>query len=101
MRNKIFIKSPEQISNIRASCQLAAKTLKFIGPYVQPGITTGGQPGLLQLFANYKKECAKKRGHTFSLTLEEFRQITLVIVIIAVYLLTNMFEAILHIYENT
>lgn len=35
-----------------------------------------GEAGLLELFANYKKECAKKRGHVFNLTLSEFKNIT-------------------------
>lgn len=36
----MIIKNEKQINGIRKSCQLAAKTLKFIKPYVQTGITT-------------------------------------------------------------
>lgn len=37
----IKIKTPEQIEGIRKSCKLAAQTLKFIDPYVIPGVSTG------------------------------------------------------------
>lgn len=36
----IIIKTPEQIEGIRRSGRLAANTLKFIEPYVVPGVTT-------------------------------------------------------------
>ena len=36
----IVIKSPEQIEGIRKSAQLAAKTLKYIEPFVKPGVKT-------------------------------------------------------------
>jgi len=36
----IIIKTPEQIEGIRKSSQLAAKTLKHLEQFVQPGITT-------------------------------------------------------------
>ncbi|MEE8625550.1 MAG: M24 family metallopeptidase, partial [Acidiferrobacterales bacterium] len=35
------IKTPEEIEKMRVAGQLAAEVLKMIGPYVQPGITTG------------------------------------------------------------
>lgn len=37
---KVIIKTTEQIEGIRKSCILAAKTLKFIAPYVQEGVST-------------------------------------------------------------
>src|SRR4051812_41001321 len=36
----VIIKTPEQIEGIRKSCQLARETLKYIAPFVQPGVTT-------------------------------------------------------------
>jgi len=36
----IIIKTPEQIEGIRLSCKLSADTLKFIEPFVVPGVTT-------------------------------------------------------------
>jgi methionyl aminopeptidase len=36
----IRIKSPEEIAAMRATCQLAARTLQMIAAYVQPGVTT-------------------------------------------------------------
>jgi methionyl aminopeptidase len=36
----IKIKTPEQIEGIRASSKLAAATLKYIEPFVKPGVTT-------------------------------------------------------------
>ncbi|HLE10712.1 MAG: type I methionyl aminopeptidase [Bdellovibrionales bacterium RIFOXYD12_FULL_39_22] len=36
----IHIKSKREIELMRKSCQLAAKTLKYIEPYVRPGIST-------------------------------------------------------------
>jgi methionyl aminopeptidase len=37
----IKIKTQEQIDKIRESCQLAARSLEYIKPFVQPGVTTG------------------------------------------------------------
>jgi len=39
-RNRIIIKTPEQIEGIRAASQLAAKTLKYLEQFAVPGITT-------------------------------------------------------------
>jgi methionyl aminopeptidase len=36
----IALKSDTEIDQMKRSCQLAAQTLKFIEPYIQPGITT-------------------------------------------------------------
>lgn len=36
----IIIKTPEQIEGIRKSSRLAAETLKYLEPFVKPGITT-------------------------------------------------------------
>ena len=36
----ISIKSPREIEIMRETCQLAAKTLKYIAPYVKPGVST-------------------------------------------------------------
>ena len=36
----VIIKTPEQIEGIRKSCRLARETLKYIAPFVQPGVTT-------------------------------------------------------------
>ncbi|MBF0428725.1 MAG: type I methionyl aminopeptidase [Magnetococcales bacterium] len=36
----ILIKTPDEIESMRATCRLAAQTLKMIEPYVQPGVTT-------------------------------------------------------------
>lgn len=47
---EIIIKSFEQISGIRESCRLAAKTLKFIVPYVKEGATTGYLDKLIDEF---------------------------------------------------
>ena len=37
----IIIKSPDQIAKMRVAGKLAAEVLEMIGPYVQPGVTTG------------------------------------------------------------
>jgi methionyl aminopeptidase len=37
----IIIKKAEQIAGIRESCKLAAQTLVYIEPYVNPGVSTG------------------------------------------------------------
>lgn len=37
----IIIKTQKQIDGIRNSCRLAAKTLKYLEPFVVPGVTTG------------------------------------------------------------
>lgn len=50
MMNQILIKSEKQIFGIRKSSQLAAKTLEFIKPHVQPGITTSVLDGLIEQF---------------------------------------------------
>lgn len=36
----ISIKSPREIEIMRETCQLAAKTLRYIEPYIKPGIST-------------------------------------------------------------
>jgi methionyl aminopeptidase len=46
----IIIKTPEQIDGIRKSCQLAARTLDFIEPYVKAGVTTGYLDSLIEKF---------------------------------------------------
>jgi len=38
--SSVIIKSADQIEGIRASSQLAAKTLKYLEQFVKPGITT-------------------------------------------------------------
>ena len=48
--DKIIIKNEEQIKGIRKSCQLAAKTLDFIKPKIQVGITTGELDNLMDKF---------------------------------------------------
>ncbi len=35
------IKSPDDIKKMRIACRLASEVLDFIGPHVQPGVTTG------------------------------------------------------------
>jgi methionyl aminopeptidase len=40
MSKKIMIKTPDQIEGIRQSSILAAKTLRFIAPYIQEGVST-------------------------------------------------------------
>ena len=42
MRNttEIIIKTPEQITGIRAACALNASILDYIEPYIVPGIST-------------------------------------------------------------
>lgn len=37
----IYIKSPEEIDKMRVAGKLAAEVLEMIGPYVQPGVSTG------------------------------------------------------------
>ena len=37
----IYIKSPEEIGKMRVAGKLAAQVLEMIGPYVQPGVSTG------------------------------------------------------------
>lgn len=39
--NWIVIKTQDQINGIRRSCKLAAECLKFIEPFVRPGVSTG------------------------------------------------------------
>lgn len=51
--NQIFIKSEKQIDGIRKSSKLAAQTLKYITPFVKPGITTNE---LDRLMDNYIKD---------------------------------------------
>ena len=47
---KIIIKTPEQIDGIRKSCILAAQTLKFVGSYIQEGVTTSYLDDLIHQF---------------------------------------------------
>ena len=49
----IIIKTPAQIEGIRKSCQLAARALDFVQPYVVPGVTT---EYLDSLIANFTAE---------------------------------------------
>lgn len=49
----IIIKTPEQIEGIRQSAKLAAQTLKYIEPFVKPGVTT---LELDKLIENYVRE---------------------------------------------
>jgi methionyl aminopeptidase len=37
----IYIKSPDEIDKMRVAGKLAAEVLEMIGPYVQPGVSTG------------------------------------------------------------
>jgi methionyl aminopeptidase len=37
----IYIKSPDEIGKMRVAGKLAAEVLEMIGPYVQPGVSTG------------------------------------------------------------
>lgn len=36
----ISLKSPREIDLMKQTCQLAAKTLEYIGPFIKPGVTT-------------------------------------------------------------
>jgi len=47
---EIIIKTFEQIQGIRESCMLAAKTLKFITPYVKEGVTTAYLNDLIEKY---------------------------------------------------
>ena len=57
----IIIKTPQQIENIRKSCQLARKTLKHIAQYVHEGVTTE--------FINKKVEEYMREHHATPATL--------------------------------
>ena len=46
----IVLKTPEQIEGIRKSCILARRSLKFIKPFVKPGVTTSFIDSKLQEF---------------------------------------------------
>jgi methionyl aminopeptidase len=70
MLNNILIKSEKQIEGIRKSCKLAAQTLEFVKPYIQPGITTAELDRLMETFMRdhraipatlgYKGNCPKQ-----------------------------------------
>jgi methionyl aminopeptidase len=49
-KDKIIIKTPEQIEGIRQSCKLAAQTLKFIEEYVKGGVKTSHLDNLIETF---------------------------------------------------
>jgi methionyl aminopeptidase len=49
-KDKIIIKTPEQIDGIRRSCKLAAETLRFIQEYVKEGISTSQLDQLIETF---------------------------------------------------
>jgi methionyl aminopeptidase len=60
----ILIKTPEQIEEIRKACRLAMETVKYLGQFAQPGITTAfidkkcleyvGDHGAIPASLNYK-----------------------------------------------
>ena len=50
MNEKIFIKTEKQIAGIKASSKLAAQTLDYIKPYIQPGIQTVELDRLIEKF---------------------------------------------------
>ncbi|SMH53545.1 type I methionyl aminopeptidase [Azospirillum agricola] len=48
--NRVRLHGPEGFEGMRKAGRLAAMTLDFIGPYVQPGVTTGELDRLLEQF---------------------------------------------------
>lgn len=59
----IFVKTKKQIEGIRKSCQLAARTLKFIEPYIQPGVTTAKLDSLMEEFMRSHKAIPATLGY--------------------------------------
>lgn len=59
----IIIKTPEQIEGIRASSRLAAETLKYLEPFVQPGITTLELNNLADAFIQKHGATAATKGY--------------------------------------
>jgi methionyl aminopeptidase len=58
----IFIKSKDEIERIRESNQIAARTLKFIKDFVQPGISTGELNKEIENFIISKKARPSFKG---------------------------------------
>jgi len=63
MLNNILIKSEKQIEGIRKSCKLAAQTLEFVKPYIQPGITTAKLDQLIETFMRDHKALPATLGY--------------------------------------
>lgn len=59
----IIIKTPEQIEGIRKSSQLAAETLKYIEPFVKPGVKTIELDGLIEAFVLKHGATAATKGY--------------------------------------
>ena len=59
----IVIKSPEQIEGIRKSAQLAAKTLKYIEPFVKPGVKTKELDALIEAFVRENGALPATKGY--------------------------------------
>jgi methionyl aminopeptidase len=66
MNDTIFIKTEKQISQIRESCQLAAKTLQFIKPHVIPGAVTKDLDSLMETFIRDHKAVPAPLGYRIS-----------------------------------
>ncbi len=59
----IKIKTPEQIEGIRASSKLAAATLKYIEPFVKPGVTTLELDTLIEKFVRDNGALPATKGY--------------------------------------
>lgn len=59
----IKIKTPEQIEGIRASSKLAAATLKYIEPFVKPGVTTLELDMLIEKFVRDNGALPATKGY--------------------------------------
>ncbi|MDP2175065.1 MAG: type I methionyl aminopeptidase [Bacteroidota bacterium] len=59
----IILKSPEQIEGIRKSSQLAAQTLKYLEPFIKPGIKTIELDALADAFVQKHGAVAATKGY--------------------------------------
>jgi methionyl aminopeptidase len=59
----IKIKTPEQVEGIRASSKLAAATLKYIEPFVKPGVTTLELDTLIEKFVRDNGALPATKGY--------------------------------------
>jgi len=62
-KDKIILKSPEEIRLIRNSCHLASDVLDFIGEYVKPGIDTLSLDTMIEEFMRSNGAVAATKGY--------------------------------------
>ena len=74
--NQIILKDNFQIEAIRKSCKLAAQTLEFIKPHVQPGITTNRLDELMDEYITSHGARSACKGYGFSKTQPGFPKST-------------------------